>query len=559
MMFRNPKRLFFIIMVIWFLVNLIQASFTEILSDEAYYGLYGKHLAWGYFDHPPMVALLTRLSSIFFEGNLGIRFMTVVLQIFTLLITWKIIDEKYPDSQKILSFFIIAGSIFMFSIYGFITTPDVALLFFTSLFLFSYKKFLISQSWGNVISLAVSMAGLIYSKYHGALVIGLVVISNLKLLRSYKFWISGIVALVLLSPHILWQVTNDYPSLKYHLADRSEGFKWRYLFEYIPNQLAVFNPFVLIAAGYTMVKVKPEDLYTRSLYFLIAGFICFFGLTSFRGHVEPHWTISCSIPIIILLYNNSSINNRLSVFLRKAILLTFFLLIIARILFMTDNPLVRALGLRGREVKYRFIEEVAGDKPVVFLGSFQGPSLYWFYTGKESTSLSSLFLRRTQFDIWQIEKKFNNRQVFIYGNIDRWSRIYNSGDIKFSGFEADSLQTINRIGVELPLSQKVLHPGDSLNLTVILTNPYPYAIDFNHKRFPVTLSLVIIKGKEISMSPVILNEQIGIMGSGKKIERNVRTIVPELPEGTYSFGICLSTILGTTANGSFKPVKLVAR
>ena len=42
---------------IWFIVNLLQGIFTEIQEDEAYYALYGEHLAWGYFDHPPMVGL----------------------------------------------------------------------------------------------------------------------------------------------------------------------------------------------------------------------------------------------------------------------------------------------------------------------------------------------------------------------------------------------------------------------------------------------------------------------------------------------------------------------
>ena len=61
---------------IWFVLNLLQSIFTEIQEDEAYYALYGEHLAWGYFDHPPMVGLLTFLSSIFFLGTLGVFFLS---------------------------------------------------------------------------------------------------------------------------------------------------------------------------------------------------------------------------------------------------------------------------------------------------------------------------------------------------------------------------------------------------------------------------------------------------------------------------------------------------
>ena len=66
----------------------------EILSDEAYYKLYSEHLDWGYFDHPPMIALIVKVSSLFFSGNLGIRFLTLLLQLFTLLLIWITLDHR---------------------------------------------------------------------------------------------------------------------------------------------------------------------------------------------------------------------------------------------------------------------------------------------------------------------------------------------------------------------------------------------------------------------------------------------------------------------------------
>jgi hypothetical protein len=403
------------------------------------------------------------------------------------------------------------------------------------------------------------MAGMLYSKYHGALVIGLVVISNFRLLRSYKFWISGILAILILSPHILWQVENDYPSFRYHLFDRSDEFKWRYLLEYIPNQLAVFNPLILGAAFYSITKVKPGDLFTRAMYFLIAGFIGFFGLTAFRGHVEPHWTISCAIAIIILLYNNSISNSGMKRFLHKAIFPSFLIILICRILLVTDNPLVRTFGFRGKAEKYKYIGSVAKDMPVLFMGSFQGPSLYWFHTGKECTAVSNIFQRRTQFDIWQTEDRFYNKQAFIVGDIGGRSEIYEKGDIKFAGFVTDSLQNISRIGLKILSEQKVIRSGDSLAMNITISNPYQHDIDFDHRKFPVNLFLVLLNGKEIYMSDVIPEENIGVIRSGDTIRKNVRAKVPELPKGTYSLGICLNTILGPAANGSFKKVKVVTK
>ena len=130
---KKDQPLFWLLLCIWFIINLIQALFTEINADEAYYVLYGQNLAWGYFDHPPLVGLLTFLGSKLFTGNLAARFFTVLLQPITLWIVWKIIALKEADKSKVLLFFIVSASFVMFSAYGFITTPDVPLLFFTAL------------------------------------------------------------------------------------------------------------------------------------------------------------------------------------------------------------------------------------------------------------------------------------------------------------------------------------------------------------------------------------------------------------------------------------------
>ena len=59
----------------WIILGLIQSRFTELLDDEAYYWVYSKFLDWGYFDHPPMVALLIKLGYSIFQNELGVRLL----------------------------------------------------------------------------------------------------------------------------------------------------------------------------------------------------------------------------------------------------------------------------------------------------------------------------------------------------------------------------------------------------------------------------------------------------------------------------------------------------
>ena len=97
----------------------------------------------------------------------------------------------------------------------------------------------------STLLLCLTMVGMVYSKYQASLVIVFVILSNFRLLLKPKFWLAGICALLLLSPHFYWQYSNHFPSFQYHLVDRSNHFQLRFFLEYLPNQLVVFNPFTL--------------------------------------------------------------------------------------------------------------------------------------------------------------------------------------------------------------------------------------------------------------------------------------------------------------------------
>src|SRR5436189_5444519 len=61
-------------------VRLVVAAFLPLAFDEAYYWRLSKHLAGGYYDHPPMVALVIRLGTLIAgDSELGVRLVAVLL------------------------------------------------------------------------------------------------------------------------------------------------------------------------------------------------------------------------------------------------------------------------------------------------------------------------------------------------------------------------------------------------------------------------------------------------------------------------------------------------
>ena len=557
----EKNRTFVLFIFLWFIVNTIQTVFTEIMPDETYYALYGKALAWGYYDHPPMVGLMTYLSELLFNGNMAVRFMTIIFQILTIIVTWKIIEEKSPDSHKAVLFFIIASSLVMFHAYGFVTAPDVPFLFFTVLFIFSYRKFIDDSSWSAVLLLALSMSGMFYSKYHAILVIGFVVLSNLRLLLNYKFWLSGILALILLIPHIYWQFTNDFPSFQYHLSDRSSRFMWSYFFEYLPNQMAVFNPFTFGAVVYILIKYKPRDVFEKSLYFLIVGFIAFFWIASCRGHVEPHWTVAASIPMIILLYRRSLENKKLMRYVKRCIVPSIILIIFARIALIAEL-LPQRLNFSGKEERYKAIESVAGDVPVVFTGSFQNPSNYSFFTKKESTVLSAINSRQTQFDIWAKELDYQGKKVFICHNDKTKSKEYSVDEHTFYGYFTENFQSANRVKISYTLTDTEAVPGTVLRVPFEMHNPTNHDVDFNHPEFPVNCKAAFMinprKG-QLYFADCQFSAPADVIPANSTIKGELTTIVPEIDNAEYTFTLTLVNAICASRNSDYHSLKVTRK
>src|SRR3982751_6828675 len=61
-------------------LRLVAAAWTPLAFDEAYYWTWSKHLAGGYYDHPPMVALVIRAGTMIAgDSEFGVRLVSILL------------------------------------------------------------------------------------------------------------------------------------------------------------------------------------------------------------------------------------------------------------------------------------------------------------------------------------------------------------------------------------------------------------------------------------------------------------------------------------------------
>ncbi|MFA5818602.1 MAG: glycosyltransferase family 39 protein [Bacteroidales bacterium] len=561
------SKTFLFFLIAWGILNFLQAFLTPLNNDEAYYWMYSKNLAWGYFDHPPMIALMIRTGYLFFHNELGVRLMVVLSQLAALLIIWSLTDKEHNRKKgNILLFVMLVAILPVFNIYGFIATPDAPLLLFSAVFLLAYKRILKDENWQNTLFLGFSMAALMYSKYHGGLLIILVILSNLRLLKSPKFYMASILAVILFLPHVFWQYSNDFPSLKYHLVERVSGFDPGNVPEYLLNQMFIHNPLILPICIWLIIKTRSKNKFEKALNYIVVGFLTFFFIASFSYHIEPQWTALISVSMIIILFNNLDYKSRIGGFIKWITIFLFPILLFARIAFMVDLLPVSYLKNEYHKTKKwtNEISNLAGNRPVIFTNSYQNPSEYTFYTGKFAHSLNNLSYRKTQYDLWYFEEKVHGKEVLYvphyltdYYKENLTKYILPDGDSVFVRVFKD-FQSLQRECVILSDDQYTFKKSEINTIHFLLFNPYPFQINLIHKELPVIFQIAFVKNGYLEVKKNLkLPDNILTLNVGDTISVDCQFTLEDLPPGVYKLAICSETgILYDTYNSIFKDVKI---
>ena len=513
----------------WLLLALAQAASTELIADEAYYWVYSLFPAWGYFDHPPMIAFLIKSGYAIFHNELGVRLVCALLSTFTILITESLTERKNP-----FLFYTIVLSIGVLQITGFLAVPDTPLLFFSALFFYTYRSFIKNTNWKNTLLLAIAISLLFYTKYHGLLIVLFTFLSNIKLFTRWQTWLAGFFVLILYAPHLLWQWDHDWVSFRYHLFESNvSAYKFSYTTDYLLGQILLAGPlagFILFPAA-LMYKVKTQT--EKALKFILIGIYLIFLISSFRGKVEVNWTMPALVPLIVL--SHQFIIDKISwVKPLKIIAFVSLLLIIAgRIYLVVDiGPDNSTKGRFRNKAWAKTIAEKTGDVPVVFYNSYQRASLFWFYSGKPSHSHNSYSDRKSNYNFWPTESNLLGKKVFI-ADIYGMQAFSDSVITKkgWVGFTYDSMYSALG-GVRMMIKQKSIDL-DSAYVTINITPQVPgdyYNFLRSHREINGMLFVGIFKGKKLvkEFNLEITARAIANQGSPFDI-----SIARRLPHGSY--------------------------
>ena len=466
------------------ILNIVQGSTTELLPDEAYYWVYSQYMSWGFFDHPPFVAVWVTISDFLFTDELGVRFFSSISFSLLIYLVWITID--HPLKRKFTWLFIVlVFSTALLNVYGFITTPDTPLLFFFALFLWSYKEYLTKRNTVSYLLLSLAITGMMYSKYQGILIVFFIFLSNWKLVKDYKIWLVCLGALVLYIPHIHWQYINDFPSVRYHLYERASvaTYTFEYTLMHFVNAIAILGFTFIIMYKAFFKGIKSNDLFHKGLNYIISGFFIFFLVASFRGHVQAQWIAPIMLPLILITFNYLVENNTQLKLFNYLAIANISIILFVRIIIANEGIIPVKLDFHGNKQWTLKVKELTKGSDKLFINSFQNASIYWFYT-KEKTHYQKNYLgRKNQYGF------IPNNDVYISDSIayiTRISKEYSTIKMKSSGKDSIFISFINDyksfFDIEIDFvnsSNIVFNTSTKKMYDVIVKNPYKFDINLN--------------------------------------------------------------------------------
>jgi len=521
-----------IVVLVFAAANFLQATVTPLTGDEALYAMHGLHLSPGFKDHPPGIGLLTRGGGWLLPGAAGVRVLGVLCHAVMLWLVFRLVKPVHLERL-----ILILVSIPVIHIYGFLATPDVPFLLATICYLITWRSFLESQNARKAVLMGLCMAAMLWSKYSGVLVILFTWIAVPSLWKNRWLWVSALSGLLLFSPHLIWQGVNDFPSFRFHLVERAGEFRWSNTTDFLAGQFAIFNPLVLVTSLLAITRRGSKDAFDRSMRSLLGLTILFFFVMSARGRVEAHWTAPCVFPMLFLLFRQDTqwMQRRIA----RVVLLTFStILIVLRVLVVYDVvPVLRGMFHRPAE-RIRLIHELAGNRPVCFMNSYQDPSLYMFYVGTPAHSIQNVEGAKNQYDWWQYNEAIHQQECLLvasYNALGFESR--REGDIELHYKVYDDLPVLHAFRVLPERTHIEVQSGDTLTIPVQFTNNNRYPLVFDSMNYSLTWRFLMsykkiwqqVREVEWTGFPDRLNPGETVHG--------FFTVMLDVPVGTYRCGI----------------------
>jgi hypothetical protein len=306
------RKLFPVIMVC-FAVKLLVSRCFPFTGDEAYLSLWGKYIAWGYYDHPPVLGWMLRLVQYVSESYVILRllpiFVTTIVSVGVYLLL-----KSHDRRKAYLAFILIMVS--PANMAFFVVITDVPLMLFSFLSVFFIFK---AEQKGHLLWYLVSgiFLGLAFLSKYFSVMLGFSYMVYMLTLRRDKKSMLGLLLVVcgaipFIIQNIIWNYTMGWPNVMHNFFNRleSDANPLINLLSLAVILLYIMTPPILyfvLKNGRRFREVLGLEGYRLFLVISLVPLMVFFGASFVKG-VRPHWYASflpfAYLPAVLFLDNS---------------------------------------------------------------------------------------------------------------------------------------------------------------------------------------------------------------------------------------------------------------
>jgi hypothetical protein len=312
------NRVFLLIVVVSSL-KLLFSTTIGLGADEVYYWTFASKLQWNYFDHPPMVAWLIRLTTgnLFFHNELSVRLGAIICSSICIWLIFNLGTLMFNLRAGWFAALLYTASVYCSIVAGTYILPDSPQMIFwliSIILLVKISRLAYDHTKANALwyLFGLSTGLCMMSKIHGIFLwIGAllyVLFINRGWLKTRGIYLAALITLVVVSPIIIWNFQNDFITYKFHSSRINPigyGINLLGFAKIIFGQAINNNPinFVLICSSLFWVAKGKTSIEKNELKILL---LCSLPLIGFMLFVSlfketfPHWTGPAYSSLLIL-------------------------------------------------------------------------------------------------------------------------------------------------------------------------------------------------------------------------------------------------------------------
>lgn len=293
------------------LLRLAFIATVPLLEAETYYWEWAQSPAWGYFDHPPMIAWLIGAATA--AGGDSAFFIRLVPWVLSLATTGGafLLARDLSGRRTALQVCCVLQVLPFFAASGVLCTPDAPLLCFLTLFQVLFHRAAVGSRFVLWPAAGAALGCALLSKYHAVLLLpcaGLylwVAPGMRRWLGRPGPWVALAAALTVFLPNLLWNAGHGLRTVRFLLGERHGGLSFDPAgpLVFLAGFCVLLSP--LVALG--VLRVLPQLVRSARagqdapafLLSMSLPIIVFFALLSPCVDVGAHWPAVGYLPLCL--------------------------------------------------------------------------------------------------------------------------------------------------------------------------------------------------------------------------------------------------------------------